>query len=287
MLAISASDLEASSRQPPSELTQTAISYRVLAIKSLNSALSTGIHSPEDGNAMLATCYILLYQSIFIDEGLPEFLTFVRGCVLLPIHMDCKGLKFLFQNVLTEDEIEMTRPYLQSMPPIDLSSVDAACASLEAFAPLCKRELENMMREQTLEIVRKFYSSSGDGTKSPCRCSNTMLTHHLAYLAWLKGSITFSCTISQAEFMILIDPSNLVGKLILSHFVAMQTLQTPIIVDERSSRMALQFANGMVRWLDVLHANLEPSIRKYFAWPIKRAEELRGWFQRGRALAQT
>lgn len=179
----------------------------------------------------------------------------------------------------------MTRPYLQSMPAIDLSPVDAACTSLEAFAPLCERESEKMMREQTLEILRKFYLSSCDGTKSPCRCSNTMLTHQSAYLAWLKGSIIFSCSINHAEFLNLIDPSNVVGKLLLSHFVAMQTLLVPISRDERGNRKALQFVNGMVRWLDVLRANLEPSIRKYFEWPIKRAEELREWFQSERALA--
>jgi hypothetical protein len=285
MLALSASDLEALSRQPSSELTQAAMSHRILAIKSLNRALPTGMHSLEDGNAMLATCYILLCQSTLIGEGLPEYLTFVRGCVLVPIQMDCKGLKFLFQNLHSEDEIEMTRPYLQSMPAIDLSPVDAACASLEAFAPLCERESEKVMREQTLEILRNFYLSSCDGTKSSCRCSNTMLTHQLAYLAWLRGSIIFSCTISHAEFLILIDPSNVVGKLLQSHLVAMQTLLAPISVDERGSRKALQFVNGMVRWLDVLHANLEPSIRKYFEWPIKRTEELREWFQRERALA--
>ena len=65
----------------------------------------------------------------------------------------------------------------------------------------------------------------------------------------------------------------------------MQTLLAPISIDERGIGKALQFVNGMVRWLDVLHANIEPSVRKYFEWSIKRAEELRVWFQRERALA--
>jgi hypothetical protein len=81
--------------------------------------------------------------------------------------MNCNGLKFIFQNLLTEDEIEMSRPYLENLPAIDLSHVDAACASMVAFAPLCIRESEKLMREQTLEILRKFYLSSCDGTASP------------------------------------------------------------------------------------------------------------------------
>jgi hypothetical protein len=42
----------------------------------------------------------------------------------------------------------------------------------------------------------------------------------------------------------------------------------------------------MVRWLEVLHANIEPRMRGYFEWPIERAEELREWLQRERALAK-
>jgi hypothetical protein len=176
MLALSASDLEATSSQPSFELAQSAMFHRILAIKSLNRALSNGLHSLEDGNAMLATCYILVYQSTLIDEGLSEYLTFVRGCVLVPLQMDCRGLKFLFQNLLSDDEIEMTRPYLQHMPAIDLRPVDAAYASLEALAPLCERESEKTIREHALEIVRKFYLSSCDGTNSLFGCRNTMLT---------------------------------------------------------------------------------------------------------------
>lgn len=287
MLALSASDLETTSSQPSSELVQSAMFHRTIAIKSLNRALSTGLHSIEDGNAILATCYILVHQSTLIDEGLSEYLTFVRGCVLVPLQMNCRGLKFLFQNLLSDDEIEMSRPYLQSMPAVDLRLVDAACASLEALEPLCERESEKTMREHTLEIVRKFYLSSCDGTNSPFWIQkNNADFVQLAYLAWLKGSVIFSCRINHAEFVTLIDPSNLVGQLLQSHLVAVQTLVAPVILDERGGRKASQFVNGMVRWLDVLHANIEPRMRSYFEWPIKRAEELREWSQRERALAK-
>jgi hypothetical protein len=167
MLALSASDIKATSSQQSSEIAQSAIFHRTLAIKSFNRALSTGLNNFEEGNAMLATCFILLYQSAMIDEGLTEYLTFVRGCVLIPLQMGGKHLKFLFQNLFTEDEIEKSRPYLQDMPAVDPMSVDAAYASIEAFRPLCKREEEKNMNESLLELVRSFYLSSCDGIKSP------------------------------------------------------------------------------------------------------------------------
>jgi hypothetical protein len=166
MLALSASDIEATSGKPSSELAQAAISHRILAIKSFNRALSAGLHTFEEGNAMLATCWILLYQSILIDQGLSEYLTFVRGCVLVLLQMGSKNLKLLFMNLVSDDEIEKTRPYLQHMPAVDLRSVDAAYASLEGLRPLCEREVEKMLQQRLLEIVRNFYLSSCDGTKS-------------------------------------------------------------------------------------------------------------------------
>ena len=165
MLALSASDIEAASSQHSPELAQSAIFHRVLAIKSLNRALPTGLQTFEEGNALLATSFILLYQSTLMDEGLSEYLIFVRGCVLVPLQMGCRGLKFLFQNLLNDDEIEKTRPYMQAMPAIDVRFVDAAYASLENFGPLCEREAEKKMHGYLLEIVRSFYLSSCDGMK--------------------------------------------------------------------------------------------------------------------------
>ena len=146
------------------ELAQSAIFHRILAIKYFNRALSARLHTFEERNAIFATCFILLYQSKLIDEGLSEYLTFVRGCVLIPLQMTGKDLKLLFQNLLSDEGIEKTRPYLQDLHEVDLKSMNAAYASLEGFRPLCEREVEKRMHESMLDLVRCFYLSSCDGT---------------------------------------------------------------------------------------------------------------------------
>ena len=110
------------------------------------------------------------------------------------------------------------------------------------------------------------------------------LFHQLAYISWLKGSISFSCLLSHADFLTLVDPSNVVGQLILSHLVAVQTMMAPIKQDERALRKASIFVNGMVRWLDLLHANVDLGMRSYFEWPMKRADSARAWLQYEKAL---
>jgi hypothetical protein len=108
----------------------------------------------------------------------------------------------------------------------------------------------------------------------------------LAYLSWLKGSITFSCLLSHADFLTLIDPSNIVGQLILSHLVAVQTMIAPVNQGERALRKTSIFLNGMVRWLELLLANIDPRMRSYLEWPAKRAESGRAWLQYEKALAK-
>ena len=114
---------------------------------------------------------------------------------------------------------------------------------------------------------------------------NNADTVHLGYIAWLKGSIFFSCHITHAEFLVLIDPSNVAGQLLLSHLVAVQTLIAPIKPTERVSRKDLHFINGMARWLELAHEKVDPGMRSYFEWPIKRANEVREWLQHEKMLA--
>ena len=95
----------------------------------------------------------------------------------------------------------------------------------------------------------------------------------------------FSCHISHAEFLSLIEPSNIVGQLLLSHLVAVQTLMGPTNQDERASRKVSQFVNVMARWLETMHSNVDPTMRSYFEWPRKRAEKVRDWLQHEKALA--
>ena len=113
---------------------------------------------------------------MLIDEGLSEYLTFVRGCVLIPLQMGGKNLKFLFKNLFSHDEIERTRPSLQDLPAVDARSVEAACASLEALRPLCERDAEMKTQERLLELVRCFHVSSCEGKGYYYRRQGKMLT---------------------------------------------------------------------------------------------------------------
>ncbi len=171
MLALSASDLAITTAEGP-ELFQSALAHRVKAINSLNQALSNGLNTFEEGNAMLATCYTLVFQSVLFDDGLTEYMTFIRGCFLVAGNMGCKGLNFLFKNMLREDMLSAMEPYLQGPPAIDPELIDAACLSLEAFRPLCQRDYERVFYMLLLKLVRSLYTSSREGKPPPASTSS-------------------------------------------------------------------------------------------------------------------
>ena len=166
MLGLSASDLTTKVTQT-SELTYSAMSHRVQAIKSLNQALSNGLHTFEEGNAMLATCYALLFQSVLLEDGLAEYMSFIRGCVLIAQNMGCKRMKFLFHSVLVKDSLAKMEPHLKDGPEVNPGPVDAACNSLEAFKPLCQRDYEKTFHGSLLKTAQALYTSSRNGKKSP------------------------------------------------------------------------------------------------------------------------
>lgn len=166
MLALAASDL-ASSSPGDSALTLSAISHRVTAIKALNVALSRGVHTMEEGNAMLATCYALCFQSALMADAFPEYMSFIRGCMVVAWQMGAKRLTFIFEGMLGEDQLVRMGPYLQGAPDIEPALTRAAIESLERCAHLVVRESEREFHACCLEIARASAVSSRHGKLSP------------------------------------------------------------------------------------------------------------------------
>lgn len=165
MLALSASDI-ARSESAFSHLTHAALAYRLKAVTSLNTAMSIGIQSFEQGNAMLATCYNLFVQSTLIDDGLAEYMTFIRGCIIIGLQMLAKDMKFLFHSMWGDENIASLSPSLKDAPLIDAYHVKAACTSLAGFNHLCVRKAEIEMYRLLLGVARALFTSSQDGSST-------------------------------------------------------------------------------------------------------------------------
>src|SRR5271167_690673 len=95
-----------------------ALSHRLLAIKGLNEALSKTPRTGSDGDALLAACYALAFQSSYMSDGINEFLTLVRGINLVSIQLLVDRVDLSFTISPTRHE-EYMGPRLDNLPLVD------------------------------------------------------------------------------------------------------------------------------------------------------------------------
>lgn len=163
MLALSAQDL-AHDEPGGKQLRVTALSYRVKSITSLNEAISQPNLSIAQGNAMLATCFVLLFQSVLLEDGLVEYMGFMRGIIAVCHHMGSHNLRFLFCNML--DQTGIVQESLQEAPLINPELPRGACRSLERFGSLIENPREVEYYGYLLCMARDLFTSSADGRQS-------------------------------------------------------------------------------------------------------------------------
>lgn len=158
ILGLAASDLMI---QDPS-LVSFAMAHRLKAIKAIKRTLTDvpKTNTFDEGNALLATCYALTFQSVMLDDGMAEFMTFCRGIVIVAIQMYCKGAKFIFSNFLGDDHLACLQPLLEIAPLVRKDWTDMAVASMAALEPLCKQQVEIEYHQLITNIADALYTSS-------------------------------------------------------------------------------------------------------------------------------
>jgi hypothetical protein len=179
MLALAASEL-AEEYPESSQLSCTAMSHRVKTIGALNAAISSGMTNFEQGNAMLATCFTMIFQSVLIEDGLAEYLTFIRGTVVVGIQMGMKKMHILFNHLFGDRDLEKIDPKMRAASLIEPELVRVAIRSLEKVAPLCKTKLEIEVYSMLLSSARALVTSSRDGKPVPVALENLVHYHDLS-----------------------------------------------------------------------------------------------------------
>lgn len=115
-------------------LDSTAMYHRTLAIRGTNEAMSLENRTGSDGDALLASCYLLTFQSTYMEEGIPEFFFFVRGCNLVSHQLRSEKLPMAF--LLNEsDHFKYMEERLHVLPVINATLLDGAEKSLAALPP--------------------------------------------------------------------------------------------------------------------------------------------------------
>lgn len=158
MLGLAASDLAA---QDPS-LVEFGVRYRLKAIKGIKRTLSESIYTDsfEEGNALIATCFVLAFQSALLGDGLVEFMTFCRGIVIVARKMHHRNDRVMFTNFAGEDQMKLTSTMVENVPKIPKAWTDMAMAAIRKLEPLFQDPVDRAYRNNLLGIATALTSSS-------------------------------------------------------------------------------------------------------------------------------
>ncbi|RGP66393.1 hypothetical protein FSPOR_6771 [Fusarium sporotrichioides] len=266
ILGFSASEL---TRNDPSILS-SAMNHRIKAIRAIKKRLAETTKSSmnyEEANAMVATCYALTFQSVSLEDGLAEYLTFIRGIMIVGMQMVFRGIKPIFENMFEQDQDALLEPLMQGLPLIPKGYTDSAMEALTNLRPLCAEGVELEYHQHLMTMVEKLYINSWDAYKA-----------YTAQYGWWM-------LLPHDTFQALIDPDNQVMLLLHTHWVAINEIITPISrqdrnvsskypPDQREAKPDLD--PGFSRWLKYLNQSIDLEHQIYNQWPMWVEEQLDG-----------
>lgn len=163
-----------------SSFIQAAMNHRIKAIKAIKKRLSESARaqtSYEEANALVATCFALTFQSVCLEDGLAEYMTFIRGILIVGMQMMFKGIKPIFEQLFEDQQNEMMEPYLRDLPLIQRGWADAAVEAISNLRPLCAEPVEVEYCEQLLGIAEKLNVNSFDGKRQLFPCFQILPTN--------------------------------------------------------------------------------------------------------------
>lgn len=171
MLGLAACDL----MQDDRSLLPAAMTHRLKAVKAIKKRLSDMSRSTrvshDESNAMVATCFALTFQSVSLDDGMAEFMAFVRGILIVSMQMWMKGVSPIFTNMTNDDAEARLEPLMGDLPLIRREWSDMAFAAVQNLRPLCLDEVEIEYCDILIDWVQKLYISSWEGGSPQARAS--------------------------------------------------------------------------------------------------------------------
>lgn len=156
-----------------------ALTHRVSAIASLSKALNQPASTKAEADALYATVMALAFQSSYMMDGMLEFISMIRGCVVVSGLSLQRFAESLFQKFSAESHMKNVQALNQGgiSPTRYTNFFDAALVSVMALVPLCRSTLELRYIAIIDRVIQAAKSDSVNGTKFLLKgSSSAMLT---------------------------------------------------------------------------------------------------------------
>ncbi|KAL6860117.1 hypothetical protein ACO1O0_004142 [Amphichorda felina] len=263
MLGLGASHLSlclaSDSSTSSADYSSQALSHRVRAISSLNHALSQPCTSRIEGDARFATIMALAFQSSHMPDGMLEFVSMVRGCIVVAETAIPSLRESAFASFSTEEHVrrvyEMSAAFGEDTAQWyrDVAWYRAfaqqGLASVKALEPLCQDDFERMYYSNLYSTLEKSIVSPVEGFAELC-CGYSVLER-----------------VAHDAFTRFVDPNNATAQLLLVHFFLVEHEIGMLAL--RTIAQAYPFRGSITTaWIHDVAARLPSEYSCYMAWPI-------------------
>ncbi|RMZ86312.1 hypothetical protein DV736_g6463, partial [Chaetothyriales sp. CBS 134916] len=229
----------------------TAIAHRGHAITGLNKAIAKDDYSQVDVDAMLATVYALTFQSVYMEDGLVDFMTMVRGCLLITKHIESTNIASSF-NLEPHAHIRCLEPGISELPGIDKHVLRTGVDALGRLTPILKTGADL----DFFFAIKQTLQASLISTKA----------------GFIQFSNVYDLWYSTQTFHELTDPHNLAAQAMLAFFTTIQLLMSPVTapmykpprrcMDTRDQSLFVSLT-----WTRRIVNDIPPKMKRYVAWP--------------------
>jgi hypothetical protein len=162
MLALAGSHLAVQVENPKTKL---ALQHRQKAIIGLENAFTRWPPTASEAHVMLATSFLLSFQSSYMEDGFMEHFLSLRGCSLLSQLIINEGFGGLFVRLRSLDLIRMDATF-QTFPTVDQELVCEALLSLKGFSDLMtdsdSSAIEKALVGQLVATLRYLLHEDGE-----------------------------------------------------------------------------------------------------------------------------
>ncbi|TVY81757.1 Sterol uptake control protein [Lachnellula suecica] len=241
------------------DLSCQALRHRILAIRGSNEAISRCRRTGSDGDALLASCYLLTFQSSYMVDGMKEFFQMLRGSTFLSVQFKHENLPMaLF--LAEKDHFEVMQERLIDLPTISLDLVESAEKSLALCLPFLDTLICLQFYEAVAETVESLKSSS--------------LRSYFKFLLIYQ----YIVSMDKPDFEAFLGSANTFARILIAHFLAIELMMAPILEREICMKGRTKTIRHNLSWIDKSF-HLVPDRMKYLIeWPKSVSDSARVGF---------
>ena len=251
LLGLGASHLHRKSPSP--SYLASAVAHLGHAIAGLNSAIVKPDLLPHEADAMLAAVYALTFQASYMEDGLVDFMTLVRGCALIMRQILSGGIATSF-DLRPDAYVSHLEPGVSQLSAIDEDILTIGLQSLSRVSPILKSQTDLSFFFSLKRTLSACFNSTKEG----------FIEFAKIFRVWFDTP--------SSSFNELVDTTNETAQVLLSYFLTVQLLMTPVTMPmykppNRAADTSKDAISVIISWARQLFRGVPEAYKQYIGWP--------------------